>query len=65
MDISLEFRNFVAGAIQYQFAQHNIWPTTLSAEYLDSEPSFSVIDAAPPEQRQSMSVHFEPFWRLD
>lgn len=37
-------RDFIAGSIQYQFAQHCIRPTQLSAAYLATEPSLEQID---------------------
>lgn len=54
----------VAGAIQYQFAQHNVRPATLAAEYLEREPAMSEIDSLPPAERQPMSLHKHPSWRL-
>jgi hypothetical protein len=35
-------RNFVAGAIQFQFAQHNIRPEELSSSYLGDEMRRSI-----------------------
>lgn len=57
-------RHFVASAIQYQFAQNNIRPVQLSAPYLEREPSMLEIDALPKSEKQPMSVHSEPQWRL-
>ncbi len=55
--------HYVAGAIQFQFVQHDIYPTQLSAEYLGAEPSIAEVDlgAAP---KQSMADHYREFWRL-
>ena len=39
LDVPGPVRNFVAGAIQYQFCQHDIRPAALSADYLAGEPS--------------------------
>jgi hypothetical protein len=64
LDASVDLQNFIAGAIQYQFAQHDIRPTALSADYLESEPSVSAIDDASRTPRQAMSIHLEPFWQL-
>lgn len=57
-------RNFVAGAIQFQFAQHDIRPARLSASYLDGEMSMTEMDALPKPEQQAMSVHSEFFWRI-
>ena len=57
-------RNFVAGAIQFQFAQHDIRPAILSASYLEEEMSMLEMDALPPEKRQKMSDHSVALWRL-
>jgi len=57
-------RNFVTAAIQYQFLQHGIIPTRLSADYLLREPNMEEIDLLPKGDKQSMAVHTKPLWRL-
>jgi hypothetical protein len=57
-------RNYVAGAIQFQFAQHDIRPAMLSASYLEAEMSMLEMDALPPERKQKMSDHSAALWRL-
>jgi hypothetical protein len=57
-------RNFVAGAIQFQFAQHDIRPSRLSAPYLEEEMSMIDMDALPKPEKQSMTEHSKPLWRL-
>jgi hypothetical protein len=50
-------RDFVAGAIQYQYLNHNIKPTQLVADYLKNEPSRADITAENPDRMKS--------WRTD
>lgn len=50
-------RDFVAGAIQYQYLNHNIRPTKLVADYLMNEPSRAEITAENPDRMKS--------WRTD
>jgi len=50
-------RDFIAGAIQYQYLVHGIRPSTLVAEYLTSEPTLSEINKLNPEKMRS--------WRTD
>jgi len=64
LNVPNEIANFVAGAIRYQFAQHNILASSLSADYLDEEPSTSGIDNPQSLPRQSMQDHCGPLWRL-
>jgi hypothetical protein len=64
LDVPKKIATFVAGAIQYQFAQHNIRPSSLSADYLDEEPSALEIDNPQSSSRQSMQDHCVPLWRL-
>ena len=47
------FRDFIAGAIQYQYLTHGIKPTKLVAEYLASEPSRSEINKRNPNKMTS------------
>ena len=56
--------NFVASAIQFQFGQHNIRPSSLSADYLVNEPSGAEIDHASATNGQLMTDHYMPYWRL-
>lgn len=58
-----KLKSFAASALQYQFVQHNIRPTELSAHYLESEPSMHDV-ANRLGQLQSMSDHGKPLWRL-
>jgi hypothetical protein len=46
-------RDFVAGAIQYQFLNHHIRPTRLVAEYLTGEPCRADINKINPEKMTS------------
>lgn len=39
-----KIRTFIAGAIQYQYCQHNLLPTQLAADYLETEPSITDVD---------------------
>lgn len=59
-------RDFVAGAIQYQFCQHGIRPHPLAFPYLKSEPEY---DAMPVGQNepgaQQTPERREPMWRCD
>lgn len=64
LEASAAIRNFVAGAIQFQFAQHDIRPAILSASYLEEEMSMQEMDALPPTKRQKMSDHSVALWRL-
>ncbi len=57
-------RNFVAGAIQFQFAQHDIRPEKLSNSYLEEEMSMAEIDALPKGEKQSMADHRATLWKL-
>lgn len=59
-----DIRTFVAGAIQYQFSQHNIRPEQLAAGYLCDEKSTAEIAALPQDERQKQDVRDHPFWRL-
>ncbi len=45
--LSLEepIERFVAGAMQYQYCQHDIKPSTLAAKYLVEEPSIEAMDS--------------------
>jgi hypothetical protein len=47
-DLPLEpiYKSFIAGAIQYQYAQHDLRPSRLSAAYLEEEPTMEQVDAA-------------------
>jgi hypothetical protein len=65
LDAPPAIRNFVAGAIQFQFAQHDIRPSHLSAQYLEEEMSMLEMDALPKADKQAMSIHSQPFWSLD
>lgn len=38
-------KSFVAGAIQYQYARHDLRPSRLSAAYLEDEPTMEQMDA--------------------
>ena len=53
-------RDFIAGAIQYQYLNHYIRPTRLVAEYLATEPSRSEINKTNPDKMQSWRTD----WRL-
>jgi hypothetical protein len=64
LNVEGPIRQFVAGAIQYQFAQHNIRPARLAADYLSTELSMEEIDALPTPERQLMSLHYHPAWKL-
>jgi hypothetical protein len=64
LDAGAAIQSFVAGAIQYQFAQHNIRPARLMAPYLEDELSMREIDGLQIGQRQAMAVHQLPMWRL-
>lgn len=46
LDASPAVRSFVAGAIQYQFCEHGIVPTSPSEDYLVGEPSIADVDAS-------------------
>lgn len=64
LDAPPAIRNFIAGAIQFQFAQHDIRPAQLSQPYLEQELSMLEMDALPKEQKQSMDVHSHPTWMM-
>ncbi len=64
LEATIPIRNFVAGAIQFQFAQHDIRPVSLSNSYLEEEMSMTEIDALPKLEKQSMADHRAMLWRL-
>jgi hypothetical protein len=47
------FRDFIAGAIQYQYLNHGIRPTKLVADYLAAEPSRADINKTNPDKMTS------------
>lgn len=57
-------RSFVAGAIQYQFAQHDIRPTQLAAEYLADEPACEIITSDNAD-KQTSTERANQLWRLN
>ena len=60
LDCSRPIRQFVAGAIQYQFLQHGITPTALCADYLQGEPTPEEIHSDNPNKMSDFSTP----WRL-
>ncbi len=65
MKIEANLRNFIASALQFQFLQHGILPTTLSSDYLEKEPSMEAIDLLVKPHSQSMTDHSVPAWRIN
>lgn len=65
LEVPVDIQNFIAGAIQFQFSQHDIGPEKLSASYLTDEPGFFEMDALPRGAKQKMADHQVPLWRLD
>lgn len=64
LDVPSEVQSFIAGAIQYQYSQHDIRPSTLAAEYLRQELSVAEIAALPQSDRQTQALRNRPLWRL-
>jgi len=60
LDCEPRLRDFIAGAIQYQYLNHHIRPTTLVAEYLATEPSRLEINKTNPDKMRSWRTD----WRL-
>ena len=60
LPISETLRSFVAGAIQFQFLQHGINPSTVSRPYLTTEPSKDIITKDNPDKMKSYATA----WRL-
>jgi hypothetical protein len=64
LPLEAQFRSFISGAIQFQYCQHDIRPSTLAASYLESEPSVWDTDA---DNGGRGSFDFPPgaaLWRL-
>lgn len=57
-------RAFVAGAIQYQFAQHGIRPSRLAEGYLETEPAMEEMDAQADGQGLKEYPPSRDLWRL-
>jgi hypothetical protein len=64
LDAPQQVRAFISGAIQYQFCQHDIRPTTLAAEYLHAEPSAADCDSKNGGRGTYESPPTDPLWRL-
>lgn len=60
LDCAMQFRSFVAGAIQFQFIQHGITPTFLTHAYLADEP---MKDSITKDNPNKMRDYYTP-WRL-
>jgi hypothetical protein len=60
LDCAPSIRDFVAGAIQYQFLNHGLTPDKLVANYLAAEPSRANINPANPEKMRLWTTQ----WRL-
>lgn len=60
LDCSASIRDFVAGAIQFQYLNHGVKPTKLVADYLAGEPSRADINKENPERMRNWSTD----WRI-
>lgn len=59
-------RRFIAGAIQYQFCQHDIRPTILAAGYLSREPAYETMPTNKDQPgAQQIPDRRVPMWRCD
>jgi hypothetical protein len=60
-----QYRDFIAGSIQYQYCQHDFRPSELVYDYLEEEPRIELMDSQAGNKEMVQGMWSRQLWRVD